>query len=179
MVLTSVKGGLVVTSQIPGAQAEMVFYNTTQFANKRHETHPVFDDVPSSIMQEGDLKRTYGHDSRAVAEVRYSTQSSLVLARSLRADNAMIIYQITSPFLLKDSKSFSDEAVGALSRVPMMVCAIGGVAVYQLFLKKDAPFSFCKDRRGRLDGDDGPMSESKRLIESFSKDARRKGKMTP
>ena len=60
----------------------------------------------------------------------------------------------------------------------MMIVAIGGVVVYQLFLKKDA--ALCRrNRREDLMDDGGPMSKSRGLIDSFSNDAKRKGKLTP
>ena len=54
----------------------------------------------------------------------------------------------------------------------MMIVAIGGVVVYQLFLKKDAPL--CRRSRRRDDDlmdDGGPMSKSRSLINSFTNDA--------
>ena len=42
-------------------------------------------------------------------------------------------------------------AASNLNKIPMMFVAVGAVAIYQLFLKSDAPF--CK-RRGQSEDDD-------------------------
>ena len=72
MVLNSVKGGLVVTSYLGNEYAEMVYYNTSEFAHKRHDPNPTFSDIKSQVIQEGELKHSYGLNTNAVNEVRFS-----------------------------------------------------------------------------------------------------------
>ena len=67
-------------------------------------------------------------------------------------------------------------AASSLNKVPMMFVAVGAVAIYQLFLKSDAPFCRRKDRSADFDPNE---SKGARLMKEFSQEARRKGKMTP
>ena len=65
-----------------------------------------------------------------MSEVRLSASNSLILVRSLQTDESVVLYEVTQPFLLKETKNFMEDAVSGLSRIPMMVIAIGGVAIY-------------------------------------------------
>ena len=130
MTLTSVKGGLVVTSQSEDYHSEMVFYNTTQFARKRHDLNPIFDEVESEQIREGVLKLSNHIDWNLISEVRVSTSNSLLLVRSLQDDQSVILYEVKQPFLLKQTKSFLEDAATSLQKMPMMVIALGGVAIY-------------------------------------------------
>ena len=69
-------------------------------------------------------------DWNGVAEIRLSAQNSLVLVRSLLGDESIVLYEVIQPFLLKETKTFMEDTVSALSKIPMMVVAIGGVAIY-------------------------------------------------
>ena len=72
--------------------------------------------------------------------------------------------------MTKQAKTFVEGAVSSLSKVPMVVIAVGGVAIYQLFLKKDAPF--CRRKSPKDDiTDPSHMSKGKRLMREFAQEA--------
>ena len=84
-----------------------------------------------------------------MAETRFSANNNLVLVRS--DTNSLRLFEVNQPFLLKATKGFMEDAAQGLSKVPMMFVAVGAVAIYQLFLKQDAPFCRRKERASEDD----------------------------
>ena len=114
-------------------------------------------------------------DWNLLDETRFSATYNLILARS--SSDGLKIYEAKEPFLLKETQGFMQGAASSLNKVPMMFVAVGAVALYQLFLKSDAPF--CKRKDRSADEDMANQSKGRRLMSEFTQEARRKGKMTP